>query len=64
MTFVTEAPPPARFTAALPRLLTGPVDTAGCRHTTLTVLAIPARVTPEGSEREESLAHLGHMTTS
>lgn len=49
-TFVTEAAPPARLTAALPRLLTGPVQTAGRRHTALTLLPVPARVTSADRE--------------
>lgn len=50
-TFVTETPPPARLTVALPGLLTGAVATAGHRDAALALLAVPPRVTPVNAHR-------------
>lgn len=62
LTFVTEAPPPARFTDALPRLLARSVAAARHRHAALAALPIPAGVTP-GNASSQVTGHVTHTYT-
>lgn len=62
LTFVTEAPPPACLTDALPRLLARSVVAARHRHAALTALSIPAGVTP-GNTSSQVTGHVTHTYT-
>lgn len=62
LTFVTEAPPPARLTDTLPRLLARSVAAARHRHAALAALSIPAGVTP-GNTSSQVTSHVTHTYT-
>lgn len=54
LTLVAELAGPAAVTDALPGLVAGPMEAARHAYALLTVVALPAWVTPEGTEQRHN----------